>query len=169
MVIVMQPAATEDQIQKVIDILTRKGFDAHRSTGATRTVIGAVGGGLGAVVDPHERGELGGEVLVAGAAQPARQRRDLSGQGVRLSGGACVLGRFRAQFRPSKVGREGLPGRVASVVSEVGPEGGKVFVDGEYWNACSEVSVPAGNDAEIVSIDGLTLRVKPATTIEKPA
>ncbi len=43
MVIVMEPNAGEEQIQKIIDILTRKGFDAHRSTGATRTVIGAVG------------------------------------------------------------------------------------------------------------------------------
>src|SRR5438093_13357399 len=43
MVIVMEPNATEAQIQKIIDLLTRKGFDAHRSTGATRTVIGAVG------------------------------------------------------------------------------------------------------------------------------
>jgi len=43
MVIVMEPNAGEEQIQRIIDILTRKGFDAHRSTGATRTVIGAVG------------------------------------------------------------------------------------------------------------------------------
>ena len=53
MVIVMQPKATEDQIQKVIDILTRKGFDAHRSTGATRTVIGAVGGEA-RLLDPRD-------------------------------------------------------------------------------------------------------------------
>jgi 3-deoxy-7-phosphoheptulonate synthase len=44
MVIVMSPKATEAQVQKVIDLLVKRGFDAHRSTGATRTVIGAVGG-----------------------------------------------------------------------------------------------------------------------------
>ena len=44
MVIVMSPKATEEQVQKVIDLLVKRGFDAHRSTGATRTVIGAVGG-----------------------------------------------------------------------------------------------------------------------------
>jgi len=44
MVIVMSPKATEEQVQHVIDLLVRRGFDAHRSTGATRTVIGAVGG-----------------------------------------------------------------------------------------------------------------------------
>src|SRR5262245_53078092 len=53
MVIVMEPTATEEQIQQVIDRLTRHGFDAHRSTGATRTIIGAVGGNA-ALLDPRE-------------------------------------------------------------------------------------------------------------------
>ncbi len=43
MVIVMNGNATEDHIEKIIDRLTRKGYDAHRSTGTTRTVIGVVG------------------------------------------------------------------------------------------------------------------------------
>ncbi len=43
MVIVMSPRASEEQIQKVIEVLVRHGCDAHRSTGSTRTVIGAVG------------------------------------------------------------------------------------------------------------------------------
>src|SRR2546428_3664217 len=42
MVIVMNEHATEDQVEKVIAALTQKGYDAHRSTGATRTVIGVV-------------------------------------------------------------------------------------------------------------------------------
>ncbi len=51
MVVVMQEGAREEQIQKVIDRLVQIGFDVHRSTGATTTVIGAVGG---ATVDPAE-------------------------------------------------------------------------------------------------------------------
>jgi len=43
MVVVMEEGATEEQIQHVIDRLMKKGFDAHRSTGARQTVIGAVG------------------------------------------------------------------------------------------------------------------------------
>ncbi len=43
MVIVMSEHATEDQIEKVIAALTQKGYDAHRSTGTTRTVVGVVG------------------------------------------------------------------------------------------------------------------------------
>ena len=43
MLIVMQPQADEEKIQKVIDFIKHKGFDAHVSRGADHTVIGAVG------------------------------------------------------------------------------------------------------------------------------
>jgi 3-deoxy-7-phosphoheptulonate synthase len=44
MVVVMQERATDEQVQRVISQLVEMGFDVHRSTGALRTVIGAVGG-----------------------------------------------------------------------------------------------------------------------------
>jgi 3-deoxy-7-phosphoheptulonate synthase len=40
----MQERATDEQVQRVISQLVEMGFDVHRSTGALRTVIGAVGG-----------------------------------------------------------------------------------------------------------------------------
>ena len=43
MVIVMHEGATDEQIQHVIDRVIAGGFDVHRSTGASHTVIGAVG------------------------------------------------------------------------------------------------------------------------------
>src|SRR5438046_546851 len=43
MVIVMQEGASDVQIQNVIDKLIAHGFDVHRSTGASHTVLGAVG------------------------------------------------------------------------------------------------------------------------------
>jgi len=43
MVIVMQEGATEGQIQLVIDRLIASGFNVHRSTGESHTVLGAVG------------------------------------------------------------------------------------------------------------------------------
>jgi 3-deoxy-7-phosphoheptulonate synthase len=43
MVIVMQEGATEPQIQHVIDRLIASGFNVHRSTGESHTVLGAVG------------------------------------------------------------------------------------------------------------------------------
>ena len=43
MLIVMQPRTCEENIQKVIDFIKEKGFDAHVSKGEDHTVIGAVG------------------------------------------------------------------------------------------------------------------------------
>ncbi|HET9794961.1 MAG TPA: 3-deoxy-7-phosphoheptulonate synthase, partial [Thermoanaerobaculia bacterium] len=43
MLIVMSPAATEQELDAVVARLVEKGFDVHRSTGAERTVLGAVG------------------------------------------------------------------------------------------------------------------------------
>ena len=43
MVVVMQTGASEAQIQHVIDRLISMGFDVHRSTGETHTVLGAIG------------------------------------------------------------------------------------------------------------------------------
>jgi 3-deoxy-7-phosphoheptulonate synthase len=45
MVVVMEERATEEQVQRVVAQLIEMGFDVHRSTGAARTVIGAVGVG----------------------------------------------------------------------------------------------------------------------------
>src|SRR5215210_4509593 len=44
MVVVMQERASDEQVARVIAQLVEMGFDVHRSTGALRTVIGAVGG-----------------------------------------------------------------------------------------------------------------------------
>ena len=43
MVVVMQERATEEQIELVVARLVEMGMDVHRSTGATRTVLGVVG------------------------------------------------------------------------------------------------------------------------------
>ena len=51
MVVVMQERATDEQIQHVIAKLVEMGFDVHRSSGALRTVLGAVGG--------HRQGDPG--------------------------------------------------------------------------------------------------------------
>ena len=45
MVVVMAEGASEEQIQNVVAHLVDQGFDVHRSTGAQRTVLGAVGAG----------------------------------------------------------------------------------------------------------------------------
>lgn len=69
MVIVMETGADEAQIERVIERLTELGFDAHRSSGAERTVIGAVGGSA-AGVDPRELEVLVGVKEVVKISKP---------------------------------------------------------------------------------------------------
>ncbi|MGC4083821.1 MAG: N-acetylneuraminate synthase family protein [Vicinamibacterales bacterium] len=45
MVVVMQEGATDSQIEQVVKRLVEMGMDVHKSTGVTRTVLGAVGQG----------------------------------------------------------------------------------------------------------------------------
>jgi len=43
MVIVMEKHATDDAIERVVAVLSSRGFDVHRSTGSEQTVLGIVG------------------------------------------------------------------------------------------------------------------------------
>ncbi len=71
-----------------------------------------------------------------------------------------VAAGLRAQFLPVKAGRETMLGKTAPVLVPIGPQGGMVFVEGEYWNAISDTPIAAGQSVEIVAIQGLTLKVK---------
>ena len=46
-------------------------------------------------------------------------------------------------------------------------ERGRVFVHGELWDAVAEVGIEAGQDVEVVAVDGLRLRVRPLTGPER--
>ena len=70
---------------------------------------------------------------------------------------------LRAQRLLVRAGRETMLGKVVPALDRIYPGGGKVFVEGEYWNAVSDVSVEKDQPVEIVGIQGLTLKVKPKT------
>jgi 3-deoxy-7-phosphoheptulonate synthase len=53
MVIIMEHSASEEQVQKVIETLVDVGYDVHRSTGVSHTVLGAVGSPR-QVLDPSQ-------------------------------------------------------------------------------------------------------------------
>jgi membrane-bound serine protease (ClpP class) len=71
---------------------------------------------------------------------------------------------LRAQRMPVKAGAETMRGKVVTALTAIDGRGGKVFVEGEYWQAVSDVPVEQGQRVEIVEMQGLTLRVKPKTT-----
>ncbi|MEO5822098.1 MAG: 3-deoxy-7-phosphoheptulonate synthase [Vicinamibacteraceae bacterium] len=68
MVVVMAEGASEEQVQNVVAHLVEQGFDVHRSTGAQRTVLGAVGAGRHR--DPHLLEVLGGVHEVVRISEP---------------------------------------------------------------------------------------------------
>jgi membrane-bound serine protease (ClpP class) len=73
-----------------------------------------------------------------------------------------VVGKgIRAQFLPKRAGKETMLGRTVNAQSRIDSAGGRVFIEGEIWNAISETPVEAGQPVEITGIEGLTLKVKP--------
>jgi 3-deoxy-7-phosphoheptulonate synthase len=93
MVVLMQSGASEEQIQHVIDRLVSLGFDIHRSTGASHTVIGAIG--VGPDFDPRDIEVLPGVREVVRVTQPyklANRAFKPEGTVVRLPNGVCIGG-----------------------------------------------------------------------------
>jgi membrane-bound serine protease (ClpP class) len=68
---------------------------------------------------------------------------------------------LKAQFMPVKVGKETMVGKIVPALVRIDSTGGKVFIEGEYWKAVSDVPVEAGGRVEVTGVNGLTLTVKP--------
>src|SRR6476659_2066555 len=75
---------------------------------------------------------------------------------------AFVVGKgIGAQYLPIKVGKETMLGKTVAAFTPIDAGGGKVFVEGEYWNAVSDTPVEQGKPVEISAVLGLTLKVRP--------
>jgi len=68
---------------------------------------------------------------------------------------------IRAQRLPKSAGVETMIGKTVNAQSRIDAASGKVFIEGELWNAVSETPAEAGQAVEILGIEGLTLKVKP--------
>jgi membrane-bound serine protease (ClpP class) len=67
-------------------------------------------------------------------------------------------------------GSEGLVGERGQVRSAIAPGGrGKVALHGELWNAVAENAIAAGEGAEVIAVDGLTLTVRPLAAMPRTA
>jgi membrane-bound serine protease (ClpP class) len=71
-----------------------------------------------------------------------------------------VAAGLKAQFLPVKAGVETMLGKTVEALCPIDANGGKVFIEGEYWNAISQTPIPEGTAVEVVEIHGLTLTVK---------
>jgi membrane-bound serine protease (ClpP class) len=72
-----------------------------------------------------------------------------------------VIGKgLRAQRLPVKVGAETLIGKTVATLTPIDSHGGRIFVEGEYWNAVSDAPIEKGQAAQIAAVQGLTVKLK---------
>jgi membrane-bound serine protease (ClpP class) len=67
----------------------------------------------------------------------------------------------KAQMRKSLTGKEGMVGKTGTAETDIDPKG-KVFVEGEIWDAYSETPIKKGEEVKILSVEGLRLKVTKA-------
>ena len=60
-------------------------------------------------------------------------------------------------------------GKTVAALGKIDMANGKVFIEGEYWNAVSDSPVLPGQMVRIIQVDGLTLKVKPLEAGTAPA
>ena len=72
-----------------------------------------------------------------------------------------VIGKgLRAQLLPVKVGAETMVGKTVTTLTPIDSRGGRIFIEGEYWNAVSDTPIEKGEVVEIAAVQGLTLKIK---------
>ncbi len=107
---------------------------------------------------------IGGLLLVDGPI-PEMRVRLATALGVSLPLGAItaflVTLVVRARMRKSMAGAQGLVGAVGVARTPLAPEG-KVFVQGEIWNAISQTAIAPDEPVRVSGVEGLTLQVQPA-------
>jgi membrane-bound serine protease (ClpP class) len=70
---------------------------------------------------------------------------------------------LRAQRLPVKVGTATMLGKSVNALTPIDSNGGKVFVEGEYWTARSATPINQGDTVQIIAVEGLTVKVIPKT------
>lgn len=66
---------------------------------------------------------------------------------------------IRAQLRKGLTGQEGIVGEFGVAATDVS-DSGKVRVQGVFWDAIADESIPQGNKIKVVAADGLNLKVE---------
>jgi len=72
-----------------------------------------------------------------------------------------VIGKgLRAQRLPVKVGAETLVGKTVRALTPIDSRGGRIFIEGEYWNAVSDTPIEKDEQAEIAAVQGLSVKLQ---------
>ena len=71
-----------------------------------------------------------------------------------------VIGKgLRAQSLPVKAGVETMLGKTVTALTAIDARGGRIFIEGENWNAVSDTPIDKGEPVQVVAVEGLTLKV----------
>ena len=105
-----------------------------------------------------------GSMMLIDSSEPYLQiSRAVIAATVTVSSGFILLAMgmvIRTQRRPVTTGQEGMIGEIGESLEPIHDQG-KVFVHGEYWQACSDQPIAAGTKIKIVQLlDGLILKVE---------
>jgi 3-deoxy-7-phosphoheptulonate synthase len=130
MVVVMEEGASEEQVQNVVAHLVEQGFDVHRSTGAMRTVLGAVGAGVNR--DPALIEVLEGVREVLRITEPYKlASRTFRSEGTTFDVGDVRIGGDEVIVMAGPCSAE-TPEQVQSTAAAVKRAGGKVLRGGAF-------------------------------------
>lgn len=66
----------------------------------------------------------------------------------------------KAQFKKPLTGKEGMIGEHGIAKTHIDKKGGKVFIQGEIWDAYSDEEIKKGEEVEVIDVKGLKLKVK---------
>jgi len=71
-----------------------------------------------------------------------------------------VIGKgLRAQTLPVKAGVETMLGKTVTALTAIDSRGGRIFIEGENWNAVSDTPIEKDEPVQVVAVEGLTLKV----------
>jgi membrane-bound serine protease (ClpP class) len=71
-----------------------------------------------------------------------------------------VIGKgLRAQTLPVKAGVETMLGKTVTALTDIDSRGGRIFIEGENWNAVSDTPIEKDEPVQVVAVEGLTLKV----------
>ena len=67
---------------------------------------------------------------------------------------------LKAHKMKVSTGEKGLIGEIGTVKIAVGPDGGSVFIHGEYWNAIADEDIEPASKIRVVDVMGMEIKVE---------
>jgi 3-deoxy-7-phosphoheptulonate synthase len=129
MIVVMEEAASEEEITRVVDKLVNLGFDIHRSTGARYTILGAVGA---MITDTRDLELLEGVHEVVRVSAPYKlASRAFKPEGTKVQVRDVVIGGEQVVMMAGPCTVESRE-QVEAIAAAVAPQGARVLRGGAF-------------------------------------